>query len=209
MVSFETATPTTSLLYSVSDYKIHGHTKVALGMKCTLGIGFRLMCFKTFVHSHLGTPVGLEIWDTGGQERYASLTDNYYRSAHAVLFCYDITERSSFADISTWINDVMNRLRDPGSVKILLVATKSDLYEETKEEERVSPEEGRKKALAEKPPIFFIETSAKDSVNITELFEQVAREVSNADDPPQEIIKIDKVSSGRGGSGSGGCCKKN
>lgn len=181
---------------------------VALGMKCTLGNGFRLMCFKTCVRSHLGTPVGLEIWDTGGQERYASLTDNYYRSAHAVLFCYDITDKSSYADIGKWIKDVMHRLRDSGSVKMLLVATKSDLYKETKEEERVSPEEGRKKASAMKPPIFFIETSAKDSVNITELFEQVAKEVSTVDDPPQETIKIDMVRSNRSSSGGSGCCKK-
>ena len=167
------------------------------------------MCFKLYCYSHIGTPVGLELWDTGGQERYASLTDNYYRSANAVLFCYDVTDKSSFSDIGKWVTDVMNRLIDPGRVKMIFVATKSDLYEETKEDERVSPEEGRKKAAAMKPPVFFIETSAKDAVNVNELFEQVAKEVSGIDDPPPDTIKVDiDRPSARGNNGGGGCCKK-
>ena len=103
----------------------------------------------------------------------------------------------------------MNRLIDPGRVKMIFVATKSDLYEETKEDERVSPEEGRKKAAAMKPPVFFIETSAKDAVNVNELFEQVAKEVSGIDDPPPDTIKVDiDRPSARGNNGGGGCCKK-
>lgn len=101
----------------------------------------------------------------------------------------------------------MNRLRDPGAVKMILVATKSDLYKETKEEECVSSEEGKKKAATMKPPVFFIETSAKDAINVNELFEQVAKEVSAVDDSPQETIMIDKGNGHRSGSG-GGCCKK-
>ena len=167
-----------------------------------------LMDFNALFSFSLGkSKVGLEIWDTGGQERYHSITDNYYHSANAVLFCYDVSDRGSFTDIGKWVKYVMERLREPGSVKMLLVALKSDLYEETKEEERVSAEDGKKKAASMKPPIFFIETSAKNGTNVKELFEQVAREVSAVDDEtPTDTIIMDKGNAPS--SSGGGCCKK-
>lgn len=170
------------------------------------------MAFNALFLFPLGkTKVGLEIWDTGGQERYHSITDNYYHTANAVLFCYDVSDRSTFTDIGKWVKYVMERLREPGSVKMLLVALKSDLYEGTKVEDRVSAEDGKKKADTMKPPIFFIETSAKEGINVKELFEQVAREVSVVDEaPPDNTIIMDKGNTRKSGSGRGGdgCCKK-
>lgn len=36
--------------------------------------------------------VKYEIWDTAGQERYHSLAPMYYRSTHAAVVVYDITD---------------------------------------------------------------------------------------------------------------------
>ena len=39
--------------------------------------------------------VQLEIWDTGGQERFRSMAPLYYRGAAAALVVYSITEKES------------------------------------------------------------------------------------------------------------------
>ena len=39
------------------------------------------------------TEVELNIWDTGGQERYHSIVPMFYRGAQAAVVVYDITKR--------------------------------------------------------------------------------------------------------------------
>ena len=63
----------------------------------------------------------LQIWDTGGQERFRTITQSYYRSAHGVIICYDITSRESFLNVSRWLDDV-RRLAASNVVKILVGA---------------------------------------------------------------------------------------
>lgn len=46
------------------------------------------------------------MWDTAGQERFKSILTSYYKGLHGVLLVYDITDRRSFSDIQTWVNDV-------------------------------------------------------------------------------------------------------
>jgi small GTP-binding protein len=52
------------------------------------------------------TSVKFEIWDTAGQERYHSLAPMYYRSAHAALVVYDISNADSFARAKTWVKEL-------------------------------------------------------------------------------------------------------
>lgn len=35
-------------------------------------------------------------WDTAGQERFRSITQSYYRSAHAIVLVYDISCQPTF-----------------------------------------------------------------------------------------------------------------
>lgn len=42
--------------------------------------------------------VRVNVWDTAGQEKFRSLTANYYRDANIVLIVYDITSKFSFQD---------------------------------------------------------------------------------------------------------------
>ena len=48
----------------------------------------------------------LQIWDTAGQERFrSSLLNQFYRSADAVVFVYDVTKISTFEDLPTWMDE--------------------------------------------------------------------------------------------------------
>lgn len=75
---------------------------------------------------------------------------------------YDITDRDSFEHVKNWMADV-DKFAKEGVLRIL-VGNKCDLDSKR----QVSFENG--KELADKYGIKFLETSAKETVNIDELF---------------------------------------
>ncbi|MCL4112818.1 UNVERIFIED_CONTAM: hypothetical protein GTU68_029823 [Idotea baltica] len=119
----------------------------------TIGVDFKIRTFETG-----GSTVKLQIWDTAGQERFKTITASYYKGAHGIILVYDITDRQSFKDIENWLAEV-DKYGNENVVK-LLVGNKSDL----EANRQVKAEEG--KNLADSLGIKFLETSAKDAVNV-------------------------------------------
>ena len=112
----------------------------------------------------------IQIWDTAGQENFRSITRAYYKNSVCVLVVYDISSRDSFNNISTWIEDCKNQ--SPKTIFMVLVGNKCDLNDKR----QVSIEEGRE--LAERNNMMFFETSAKDGINVDEIFLHSANEIS-------------------------------
>ena len=112
----------------------------------------------------------IQIWDTAGQENFRSITRAYYKNSVCALVVYDISSRDSFNNVSTWIEDCKNQ--SPKTIFMVLVGNKCDLYDKR----QVSIEEGRE--LAEKNNMMFFETSAKDGINVDEIFLNSAHEIS-------------------------------
>jgi len=46
--------------------------------------------------------IKFNIWDTAGQERYRSMARIYYQDAHAAILVYDVTNKESFSELSSW-----------------------------------------------------------------------------------------------------------
>ena len=102
--------------------------------------------------------------DTGGQERFNSITSNYYKIADCCLLVYDITDKISFEKIQNYYISELEK--NGGNIrKIILLGNKSDL----KEERKVNSEEGSK--LAKKYGFIFMESSCKDNYNVSNAFE--------------------------------------
>lgn len=81
----------------------------------TIGVDFTM---RTLVID--GKRIKLQIWDTGGQERFRTITQSYYRSANGIILCYDITCRQSFeSSMRRWIDDV-SKFAVPNVAKILI-----------------------------------------------------------------------------------------
>ena len=107
-------------------------------------------------------------WDTAGQERFRTITTSYYRGAQAIVIVYDVTDKDSFDHVRNWMLDV-DKFAKEGVLKFL-VGNKCDLQHKR----QVTTDQG--KELAKQYGIqFFLETSAKDTVNIDSLFEGVTR----------------------------------
>ena len=69
----------------------------------------------------------LQIWDTGGQQRYRPVLSTCYRSAHGVIVVFDVTNAQSFANLQQWLDEITefgNKTSPPPKV---LVGNKSDL----------------------------------------------------------------------------------
>lgn len=51
-------------------------------------------------------PLQMQVWDTAGQERFRTITQSYYRSAHAAIIAYDLTRRPTFESVPHWIHEI-------------------------------------------------------------------------------------------------------
>ena len=110
-----------------------------------------------------GKVIKVQIWDTAGHERFRSITYSYYRGANAIIIVFDITDKKSFLSITEWLKQIEKHAKE--NVFKFLVGNKSDLAEERK----VTFEEA--KEYADEHELPYIETSAKEGININELFE--------------------------------------
>ncbi|KAF7261239.1 hypothetical protein EG68_01396 [Paragonimus skrjabini miyazakii] len=141
--------------------------------------------------------VRFEIWDTAGQERYHSLAPMYYRNAQAAIIVYDITNLSSFERAKAWVHELNERAN---SVKVLALAgNKLDL-----ESQRAVTNE-QAQAYATENGLIFMETSAKDCTNITELFTAVALRLPV--DTGDEAVEGQQLTAGDASVPGHKCCR--
>ncbi|MEQ2159889.1 Ras- protein Rab-14 [Goodea atripinnis] len=75
--------------------------------------------FGTRIIEVSGQKIKLQIWDTAGQERFRAVTRSYYRGAAGALMVYDITRRSTYNHLSSWLTDARN-LTNPNTVNLSL-----------------------------------------------------------------------------------------
>jgi len=121
----------------------------------------------------------LSLWDTAGQETYKSITRSYFRGASGALLVFDITRRSSFESVTSWLND-LRQIAEEGIV-VILVGNKSDLAAES-----TDVEGGSKRAVTREEAedwcrrenvVKYVETSAKSGEGVELAFLQVAERI--------------------------------
>lgn len=129
----------------------------------TIGVDFKIRTIEID-----NERVKLQIWDTAGQERFRTITSTYYRGAHGVIIVYDVTNGDSFHNISRWLQEIdqncevenkilVGNKNDDPSLKVVL----------TKDAQRV----------AELMKIQMFETSAKENINVEEMFLAITKMV--------------------------------
>ena len=64
--------------------------------------------------------VNLSIWDTCGQEKFRSVTRQYYRDTQAILLVFDLTNKKSFNNLNSWYEEALNYINDTNCLFFVL-----------------------------------------------------------------------------------------
>jgi small GTP-binding protein len=148
-------------------------------------------------------PAILDIWDTPGQEEYASCSTALLRGAHCCVVCYDGSTKPRSPTAPSphdQVNVFVNRYQDicPAHGFVVVSANKCDLMAD----DRQAAETDQLQAQHNKFRVRSFLTSAKTGEGVKELFEFVAqhsRERAAMLDPSEGGIRLRN-------SDQPGCC---
>ena len=162
----------------------------------TMGIEFKTKIFKRKKFN-----IKLQIWDTSGQEKFKSITKNYFRDADALLYVFDVTNKNGLKSVESWLKiPVENNKKE--FIKIL-IGNKTDL-----KEGRNITKDDMKQFLTDNSMTELFEISAKeDEKNLSDMFEAIV-DLLIKNEPTQNIENYDEnenFDEVEGQNGSGKC----
>ena len=134
------------------------------------------------------TSANLQIWDTCGEERFMSVTKQYYNGSHGAMIIYDLTNKESFIKMNRWIKDVKNNA--PKDIVIMVVGNKTDLVTEKVDlGEELTPF---------KKEYLYCDVSAKSGTNVSLAFENLTLKImekikEKRDKPNDDFIQRDSI----------------
>lgn len=164
----------------------------------TIGVDFKIRTIDLD-----GKVIKLQIWDTAGQERFRTITSSYYRGAHGIIVVYDVTDIESFNNVKQWLHEIDRYASE--NVNKLLVGNKNDL-----ESKRVVQTD-QAKEFADSLGIRFLETSAKNNVQVEAAFFEMAGQIKSrfkatpqaAGNKDKKILPGTAIGDSNGGGGCG------
>jgi Ras-related protein Rab-1A len=142
----------------------------------TIGVDFKISHMKINDKN-----IKLQIWDTAGQEKFKTIVSSYYRNSHGIIVVYDITNIDSFNNVKNWLDEIYKY--SPNNIKILLVGNKCDL----KYGRQVDREVAEDYAFLNN--LLFIETSAKNAINIEEIYNKIVKNIYDTNNKIDEKNK--------------------
>ncbi|MCO5584829.1 hypothetical protein L7F22_038762 [Adiantum nelumboides] len=101
--------------------------------------------------------------------RYRAITSAYYRGAVGALLVYDITRHVTFENVERWLKELKDHT--DSNIVVMLVGNKSDL----RHLRAVSTDDGQ--SFAERESLYFMETSALESTNVENAFQQILTQI--------------------------------
>ena len=153
----ETQVGKTSLILRFIDRVFYYDTKT------TIGVDFKVKRINL-----LNKNVLVKIWDSAGQERFKTVTRQYYKNAEGVMLIYDVTSQKSFSMIEEWFKSIIENKRK--GAQVILIGNKKDMVNRV-----ISAEQGE--SLAKKFEIKYYETSALSGENVDQVFEELAENI--------------------------------
>ena len=124
--------------------------------------------------------VNVSLVDTAGEERFRSITKNYFKESDGILLLYDVTNKETFKNVEGWIDSIHECLGDHDNSKyiIVLIGNKTDLIGVDDFQREVQEEEARSKC-EKKNLVWGGETSVKsiELKDLEDLFKDYVKKI--------------------------------
>lgn len=117
-----------------------------------------------------GVQSQLEILDTAGAEQFTSINEVYIQAALGFVLAFSLTQEASLREIDS-LRQQIYRIKGDDTIPIVVVGTKADLANE-REVQRATIS-----SLANKWNHPFYETSAKRDWHVSEVFDEITRQM--------------------------------
>jgi len=124
----------------------------------------------------------LEILDTAGTEQFTAMRDLYMKNGQGFALVYSIIAQSTFNDLPDLREQIL-RVKDCDNVPMVLVGNKCDLQDQRV----ITTEQGE--ALAKKFQCTFMESSAKNKINVENIFHDLVRQINTINPKPKQTQK--------------------
>jgi Ras-related protein Rab-7A len=161
-------THTSIYVQYLSNRWVQVNKKFSTSYKATIGADF--LTKEVTVDDRIVT---LQLWDTAGQERFQSLGVAFYRGADCCVLVYDVNSSKSFDTLDSWRDEFLIQAspRDPEGFPFVVLGNKIDVGEER----RMITQKRAQAYCQSRGAMPYFETSAKESVNVEQAFEVIAR----------------------------------
>ena len=113
--------------------------------------------------------IRIQLWDTAGQEAFRAITRSYYKNSACAIIVYDITNRKSFENLKSWLNECKEMCSK--DILIVIIGNKTDL----ENKRTVTFDDG--KIFADDNNLIFFETSALNGEGINDVFQFCVKEI--------------------------------
>ncbi|XP_007470758.1 PREDICTED: ras-related protein Rab-7b [Lipotes vexillifer] len=146
------------------------------------------------------TTLKLQIWDTGGQERFRSMVSTFYKGSDGCILAFDVTDLETFEALETWRGDVLAKtIPMEQSYPMVVLGNKIDLAD------RQVPTEVAQDWCKEKDIPYF-EVSAKNDINVVQAFEMLASRALSRYRSVLENYLTDSIKLSPEGQSKSSCC---
>lgn len=145
-----------------------------------------------------GKEYNLDILDTAGQDNFASIRDTYMRVGQGFLIVFAVNDPSSFDNVDKFYRDI-KLANEKENVPIVVCGNKCDLPDR-----QVTKEEAEN--LCNNFKVKYIETSAKNNINVMESFVQLTQLILAQKPSSNPTPKADEKNEDPN-QGKGGCCE--
>jgi len=169
----------------------------ATDRKSTLGLDFYT---RTFPHDDQSDIVKIQLWDTGGMERVASITSSYYKFAEAAILVFDLHNPDTFHSLAQHLLEVASYAEN---CKVFLCGNKVDLVDDqfnddqsnsgsmssVREYEHVSIRDMEQFCEQTSVITNMYVTSCKTNQGVPQMFQDISRQIKNASRARYELAR--------------------
>ncbi len=140
---------------------LYGENTFSCDVVPTIGVDFISKNMKFGIDN-----IKIHIWDMAGQEKFRSIVRSYYRDTTGIILVFDLTNIMSFNNLKYWYRE-LEKYCDMEKISIMLVGNKSDSKDVKIDREYIID------FLKDRNIPFYLESSAKNNINISLIFEKL------------------------------------